>query len=117
VIIGEIAAGVIAGHTGFDVVKPANVTTWFLGEVGFAMLMLTAGMHLPLRDRRLFPSLRRGALLALTTGVLAVPAGSRRRRAGGHFARRGLCGRAGVRIGCRAAACVRGDRRRRVLAE
>ena len=75
IIIGEIAAGVIVGHTGLGIVKPANPATSFLGEVGFAMLMLTAGMHLPLRDRRLFASLRRGALAAAIVGVLAVPAG------------------------------------------
>ena len=39
------------------------------------MLMFTAGMHLPLRDRRLFASLRSGTLLAVIVGVLAVPAG------------------------------------------
>ena len=40
-----------------------------------AMLMLTVGMHLPLRDRRLDASLRGGLLLALLVGLLAVPAG------------------------------------------
>jgi Kef-type K+ transport system membrane component KefB len=47
----------------------------FLGEVGFAMLMLTVGMHLPLRDRRLAGSLRTGAAAAAIVAVLAVPAG------------------------------------------
>jgi Kef-type K+ transport system membrane component KefB len=75
VIIGEILAGAIVGHSGLGVVKPAQPTIFFLGQVGFAMLMLTAGMHLPLRDRRLFASLRRGALLAAIAGLLAVPAG------------------------------------------
>jgi Kef-type K+ transport system membrane component KefB len=75
VMIGEIAAGVLVGRTGLGAVHPANVTTAFLGSVGFAMLMLTAGMHLPLRDRRLSASLRSGALLAAIVGLLAVPAG------------------------------------------
>jgi Kef-type K+ transport system membrane component KefB len=74
-LIGEIVAGAIVGRTGLGIVKPANATTSFLGEVGFAMLMLTAGMHLPLRDRRLFDSLRRGALPAVIVGLLAIPAG------------------------------------------
>jgi Kef-type K+ transport system membrane component KefB len=39
------------------------------------MLMLTAGMHLPLRDPRLAGALRTGAVLAAIVGVLAVPAG------------------------------------------
>jgi Kef-type K+ transport system membrane component KefB len=74
-MVGEIAAGVLVGRTGLGIVHPANATAAFLGNVGFAMLMLTAGMHLPLRDRRLFASLRSGALLAVAVGLLAVPAG------------------------------------------
>ena len=75
VIIGELAAGVLVGRSGLGAVHPANATVAFLGSVGFAMLMLTAGMHLPLRDRRVAASLRSGALLAAIVGVLAVPAG------------------------------------------
>jgi Kef-type K+ transport system membrane component KefB len=75
VVIGEIAAGVLVGRTGLDTVDPGNATISFLGEVGFAMLMLTVGMHLPLRDRRLWASLRSGTVLAAIVGVLAVPAG------------------------------------------
>jgi Kef-type K+ transport system membrane component KefB len=56
-------------------VHPADPTTSTLGEVGFAMLMLTVGMHLPLRDRRLAASARAGGLLASIVCVLAVPAG------------------------------------------
>jgi Kef-type K+ transport system membrane component KefB len=75
VVIGEIAAGVLLGKTGLGAVHPSNATLSFLSQVGFAMLMLTAGMHLPLSDRRLFASLRQGALLAAIVGALAVPAG------------------------------------------
>ena len=75
VVIGEIAAGVIVGKTGLGIVDPTEPTIAFLGEVGFAMLMLTAGMHLPLRDPRLAGALRTGAVLAAIVGVLAVPAG------------------------------------------
>lgn len=75
VVIGEVAAGVIVGKTGLGIVDPTNPTIAFLGEVGFAMLMLTVGMHLPLRDPRLAASLRGGAVLAAIVGVLAVPAG------------------------------------------
>jgi Kef-type K+ transport system membrane component KefB len=74
-VIGEIAAGAALGDTGLGAVHPTNATTAFLGQVGFAMLMLTAGMHLPLRDPRLFASLRKGALLAGAVAVLAVPGG------------------------------------------
>jgi Kef-type K+ transport system membrane component KefB len=75
VVIGEILAGVIVGKTGLGAVDPTNSTIAFLGEVGFAMLMLTVGMHLPLRDPRLAGALRGGAVLAAIVGLLAVPAG------------------------------------------
>jgi Kef-type K+ transport system membrane component KefB len=75
VMIGEILAGMLVGRTGLGAVHPANATVSFLGEVGFAMLMLTVGMHLPLRDRRMAASLRGGMLLAAIVGLLAVPAG------------------------------------------
>jgi Kef-type K+ transport system membrane component KefB len=74
-VIGEIIAGGVVGRTGLEAVHPANATIAFLGEVGFAMLMLTAGMHLPLRDPRLGASLRDGTILAVIVGALAVPAG------------------------------------------
>jgi Kef-type K+ transport system membrane component KefB len=75
VVIGEIAAGVVIGRTGFGAIDPNDATTSFLAMVGFAMLMLTVGMHLPLRDPRLSASLREGAGLAAAVAVLAVPAG------------------------------------------
>ena len=75
VVIGEILAGVLVGPAVLDAVNPANGTISFLGEIGFAMLMLTVGMHLPLRDSRLAGSLRSGGLLAAIVCVLALPGG------------------------------------------
>jgi Kef-type K+ transport system membrane component KefB len=75
VVIGEIVAGVIVGRTGLGAVNPSDPTISFLGEVGFAMLMLTAGMHLPLRSPRLSATLRGGTVLAVIVGLLSVPAG------------------------------------------
>ena len=75
VVIGEILAGVLVGPSALAAVDPANGTVSFLGEIGFAMLMLTVGMHLPLRDRRLPASLRGGGLLAGIVCVLAIPGG------------------------------------------
>jgi Kef-type K+ transport system membrane component KefB len=74
VMVGEVLAGVLIGDTGLRTVDPTGATLSFLGQVGFAMLMLTVGMHLPLRDRRLRASLREGALLALCVGALSIPA-------------------------------------------
>jgi Kef-type K+ transport system membrane component KefB len=75
VVIGEILAGVLVGPSVLNAVDPTNVTVSFLGEIGFAMLMLTVGMHLPLRDRRLPASLRGGGLLAAIVCALALPGG------------------------------------------
>jgi Kef-type K+ transport system membrane component KefB len=75
VVIGEILAGILAGPAVLDVVDPSNTMVSFLADIGFAMLMLTVGMHLPLRDRRLAASIREGALLAALVCLLAVPAG------------------------------------------
>ncbi len=75
VVIGEILAGILVGPSVLNAVQPASVTITFLGEIGFAMLMLTVGMHLPLREKRLTAALRSGGLLAAIVCVLAVPAG------------------------------------------
>jgi Kef-type K+ transport system membrane component KefB len=75
VAIGEILAGIAVGKTGLGVVDPTDPAITFLGQVGFAMLMLTAGMHLPLRDHRLATSLRAGLLLTAIVCVLAPLAG------------------------------------------
>ncbi len=75
VAIGEIIAGMIVGRAGLGVVDMANSSVAFLAQIGFAMLMLTAGMHVPLRDRRLVASLRTGALLAATVAALSPLAG------------------------------------------
>jgi Kef-type K+ transport system membrane component KefB len=71
VVVGEILAGVILGRSGLDVIQADNATVSFLAEAGFAMLMLTVGMHVPLRDRRLPHALGPGALAA---GVAAIAA-------------------------------------------
>ena len=75
VVVGEILAGIIAGPAVLDGFHPGDPTVSFLAQVGFAMLMLTVGMHLPLRDKRLAESARDGALLAALVCVLALPAG------------------------------------------
>ena len=75
VVVGELLAGVLAGPHVSAAVDPLNPTVSLIGEVGFAMLMLTAGMHLPLRERGLGIALRDGAAAAGIVVALAVPAG------------------------------------------
>ena len=45
-VVGEIAGGIVVGRTGLGAVHPTSATASFLSQVGFAMLMLSAGMHL-----------------------------------------------------------------------
>lgn len=75
VVIGEIVAGIVVGPELLSAVEPGGATMHLFAEIGFAMLMLTVGMHLPLRDRRLAQALRGGAALAALVGLLAIPAG------------------------------------------
>ena len=75
VAVGEIAAGVLAGRTGFRWLDPHAPALAFLAQAGFALIMLVAGSHVPVRAPMLRAALGRGALLAAFTGALAVPAG------------------------------------------
>lgn len=74
VVVGELLAGLAIGRTGLGRLHPDQPTLAFLADVGFAMLMFTAGMHVPLR-RALVRQLRRGTLAALVAGALAAGAG------------------------------------------
>ncbi len=75
VVMGELAAGIVIGRTGFGWVDAGQPTLAFLADVGFAMLMFAAGMHVPLRDTRLLGALRRGAVAALLVAVGAAAGG------------------------------------------
>jgi Kef-type K+ transport system membrane component KefB len=61
VVVGELLAGVALGKTGAGLVKANDPTISFLGNIGFAMLMMVAGMHVPLRDRGVVRSRSRRA--------------------------------------------------------
>jgi Kef-type K+ transport system membrane component KefB len=75
VVVGELLAGVVIGRSGLRWLDPDQPTVAFLGEVGFAMLMFGAGLHVPLRQPGLAGGLRRGAVAAVVAAGLAVPAG------------------------------------------
>ena len=74
-VVGEIAAGVVIGVSGFGAVDPTDPALELLSEVGFATLMFTVGMHLPLHDRRLRGALGRGGVAAAAGAVAAVLGG------------------------------------------
>ena len=75
VVVGELAAGVVIGRSGFGWIHPQEPTTAFLAQIGFAMLMFAAGMSVPLRQPGLMSGLRRGGLAAAIAALLAVPFG------------------------------------------
>lgn len=75
VVVGELLAGIALGKTGAGLIKASDPTVAFLGNIGFAVLMMVAGMHVPLRNRALLSSLRRGAGAVAASAVLAVGGG------------------------------------------
>jgi len=75
VVVGELLAGIALGKTGAGLVKASDPTISFLGNIGFAMLMMVAGMHVPLRNRALIGSLGRGSVAVVASAVLGVAGG------------------------------------------
>ncbi|MFJ9782720.1 cation:proton antiporter [Amycolatopsis sp. NPDC101161] len=75
IVVGEILLGVAVGHTGAGWVNADDPILSFVASAGFALVMLVAGSHVPLRDSALRVASGRGALLAAVVGVLSVPAG------------------------------------------
>ena len=75
VVVGELLAGVALGKTGAGLIKADNTTIAFLGDMGFAVLMMGAGMHVPLRNTALLGSLRTGAIGVLVAVVFGLGGG------------------------------------------
>jgi Kef-type K+ transport system membrane component KefB len=73
VLVGELFVGVIIGKSGFGWAHPQDSLFTFLAQAGFALVMMVAGTHVPVRDRALRRALGRGAATAAGIGVLAVP--------------------------------------------
>ena len=60
IVIGELAAGLIVGRTGFGIVDHADPTFTLLADIGFALVMFIVGTDVPVRDKtRERPSRRR----------------------------------------------------------
>jgi Kef-type K+ transport system membrane component KefB len=75
VVVGELLAGVALGKTGAGLVKASDPTIAFLGNLGFAVLMMVAGMHVPLRNRAMLRSLGRGSVAVAASAVFGVAGG------------------------------------------
>ncbi|MFB9924732.1 cation:proton antiporter [Amycolatopsis halotolerans] len=75
IVVGEILLGVAVGRTGLGWVKADDPILSYVASAGFALVMLVAGSHVPLRDAALRVAAGRGTLLSALVGVLSVPAG------------------------------------------
>lgn len=75
VVLGELAAGIAFGSTGFDRLHAQNPTFTLLANIGFALTMFIAGSKVPVRDPSMRTALRTGALRAVGVGVVSVPVG------------------------------------------
>jgi Kef-type K+ transport system membrane component KefB len=74
-VVGQLLAGVLLGRTLLNVVHPTDPELGLLYDVGFATLMFTVGMHVPLRDERLRSAICAGARATLVALPLALGAG------------------------------------------
>jgi Kef-type K+ transport system membrane component KefB len=73
VVIGELAVGIALGATGFRVLDSTNATFGFLAQIGFALVMLVAGSHVPVRDPALRIGAMKGVARAVGIGVVSIP--------------------------------------------
>lgn len=75
IVVGQLLAGVILGRTGVQLVDPGRADLSLLYQLGFATLMFTVGINVPLHDRRLRSALRPGVLAFAVCVPLALAAG------------------------------------------
>ncbi|WP_405178851.1 cation:proton antiporter [Nocardia sp. NBC_01377] len=75
VILGELAAGITFGATGFGVLDSSDPIFSFLADMGFAVVMFVAGTHVPVRDPRVRSAIGIGAVRAAIVGLLSAAAG------------------------------------------
>ncbi|WP_216914964.1 cation:proton antiporter [Nocardia noduli] len=75
VILGELAAGITLGATGFGALDSSDPIFTFLADMGFAVVMFVAGTHVPVRDPRVRSAIGIGAMRAAIVGLLSAAAG------------------------------------------
>jgi Kef-type K+ transport system membrane component KefB len=75
VVIGQLAAGVIVGRTGFDLIDAADPTLTLLADIGFALIMFVAGTHVPIGSGAIRPALSAGLGRAILVVVSATALG------------------------------------------
>jgi Kef-type K+ transport system membrane component KefB len=73
IVVGELLIGAAIGKSGFGWAHPSDPIFSFLAQAGFALVMMVAGSHVPVRDTRLRGALAKGGLITAGVGVLSVP--------------------------------------------
>jgi len=76
VVIGEIAAGLLVGKTGFGIVDPTDPTFALLAYIGFALVMFVVGTHVPIRDATLRSAIPVALMRAVLIGAIAAALGA-----------------------------------------
>jgi Kef-type K+ transport system membrane component KefB/Trk K+ transport system NAD-binding subunit len=69
IVVGEIFAGILIGHSGFNLVEPSTTLT-FLAEFGFAYLMFLSGLEIDFN--LIFQTSHSGSRRTLSTHPLLV---------------------------------------------
>ncbi len=75
VVVGELAAGVVLGHTGFGVIDATAQPLPAFRALGFAMLMLSAGTHVDVGSPAIRQGFVRGLVAFAVVAVASVPLG------------------------------------------
>lgn len=75
VIAGELGAGLAIGSTGFGWVDAAEPTFTLLAQLGFGLIMLVIGSHIPIRDTAVRAAVGRGAAGAGIVAAVSVALG------------------------------------------
>lgn len=83
VVVGQVIAGVLLGKTGLRVVDPGKSDLALLYSLGFATLMFTVGMQVPLHDKRVRSALGGGAVAVIVAVPLSLAAGLAAHQFGG----------------------------------
>ena len=74
-IAGELLAGLVVGATGFRWVDATEPTLTLLAQIGFGLIMLVIGSHIPVLNRTVRAAVGKGALGALLVAVVAIGLG------------------------------------------
>ena len=74
-LAGELLPGLVIGASGLRWVDAAEPTFTLLAQIGFGLIMLVIGSHIPVRDRVVRAAVGRGAAGAAMVAVVAVALG------------------------------------------